>query len=93
MLNFAPRLNGQNCEVGRMAITNPVLAEPRYVSLPGIMKAKKKPIEKLSPSDLSVDLTPRIETVKVSEPPKRVGGGKVFVYIFLCRMCILIAFS
>ena len=41
------------------------------------MKAKKKPIEKLSPSDLGVDLTPRIETIKVAEPPKRVGGGKV----------------
>ena len=42
-----------------------------------IMKAKKKPIEKLTPADLGVDLTPRIETIKVSEPPKRVGGGKV----------------
>jgi electron transfer flavoprotein beta subunit len=41
------------------------------------MKAKKKPIEKLTPADLGVDLTPRIETIKVSEPPKRVGGGKV----------------
>ena len=51
--------------------------EPRYASLPNIMKAKKKPIEKFSPSDLGVDLTPRIETLKVSEPPKRVGGGKV----------------
>ena len=53
------------------------LNEPRYASLPNIMKAKKKPIEKLTPSDLGVDLTPRIETLKVSEPPKRVGGGKV----------------
>lgn len=41
------------------------------------MKAKKKPIEKLTPSDLGVDLTPMLETLKVSEPPKRVGGGKV----------------
>ena len=41
------------------------------------MKAKKKPIEKISPSDLGVDLTPRLETLKVSEPAKRVGGGKV----------------
>lgn len=51
--------------------------EPRYASLPNIMKAKKKPIEKFTPADLGVDLTPRIETLKVSEPPKRVGGGKV----------------
>lgn len=41
------------------------------------MKAKKKPIEKLTPSDLGVDLTPRIEVLKVTEPPKRVGGTKV----------------
>ncbi|KAF8633771.1 hypothetical protein AX15_001277 [Amanita polypyramis BW_CC] len=53
------------------------LNEPRYASLPNIMKAKKKPIEKLSPTDLGVDLTPILETVKVTEPPKRVGGGKV----------------
>jgi electron transfer flavoprotein beta subunit len=41
------------------------------------MKAKKKPVEKLSPKDLGVDLTPRLETISVSEPPKRVGGAKV----------------
>lgn len=41
------------------------------------MKAKKKPVEKISAKDLGVDLTPRLETVKVAEPPKRVGGGKV----------------
>ena len=41
------------------------------------MKAKKKPIEKLSPSDLGVDLTPILETLKVTEPPKRTGGVKV----------------
>lgn len=41
------------------------------------MKAKKKPIEKLSPADLGVDLKPILETIKVAEPPKRVGGGKV----------------
>ena len=52
-------------------------SEPRYASLPNIMKAKKKPLEKLTPSDLGVDLTPRLETVKVTEPPKRQGGGKV----------------
>ena len=46
------------------------------------MKAKKKPIEKLSPSDLGVDLTPRLETLKVTEPTKRQGGGKVRLYLF-----------
>jgi electron transfer flavoprotein beta subunit len=51
--------------------------EPRYASLPNIMKAKKKPITKYSPADLGVDLTPLLETIKVAEPPKRVGGGKV----------------
>ncbi|KAH9046674.1 electron transfer flavoprotein beta subunit [Lactarius hengduanensis] len=53
------------------------IKEPRYASLPNIMKAKKKPIEKLTPADLGVDLTPVLETIKVTEPPKRVGGGKV----------------
>ncbi|KAG1869009.1 hypothetical protein DFJ58DRAFT_766609 [Suillus subalutaceus] len=51
--------------------------EPRYASLPNIMKAKKKPVEKLTAVELGVDLTPRLETIKVTEPPKRVGGGKV----------------
>ena len=41
------------------------------------MKAKKKPIEKLSAADLGVDLTPMLETLRVTEPPKRQGGGKV----------------
>ena len=45
------------------------------------MKAKKKPIEKLTPADLGVDLTPLLETLKVAEPPKRVGGGKVKVFL------------
>jgi electron transfer flavoprotein beta subunit len=52
-------------------------AEPRYASLPNIMKAKKKPIEKLQASDLGVDLTPLLEIVQISEPAKRVGGSKV----------------
>ena len=47
------------------------------------MKAKKKPIEKLTPADLKVDLTPILETVKVTEPPKRQGGGKVCIF-FRC---------
>jgi electron transfer flavoprotein beta subunit len=53
------------------------LNEPRYVTLPNIMKAKKKPLEVIKPSDLGVDITPRIKTLKVSEPPKRVAGIKV----------------
>lgn len=44
------------------------------------MKAKKKPLETISAADLGVDLTPRLETLKVTEPPKRVGGGKVRCY-------------
>lgn len=48
--------------------------EPRYATLPNIMKAKKKPIEKRSPEELGVDVTPRLETLKVEEPPKRQGG-------------------
>ena len=53
------------------------LNEPRYVTLPNIMKAKKKPLETLKPADLSVDVTPRLKTLKVSEPPKRGAGVKV----------------
>ncbi|KAG1751032.1 hypothetical protein EDB19DRAFT_1628586 [Suillus lakei] len=51
--------------------------QPRYASLPNIMKAKKKLVEKLTAAELGIDLTPRLETIKVTEPPKRVGGGKV----------------
>ncbi|MFV3132060.1 electron transfer flavoprotein subunit beta/FixA family protein, partial [Niveispirillum sp. KHB5.9] len=53
------------------------LNEPRYASLPNIMKAKKKPIETLEPGSLGVDITPRLTTLKVVEPPKRKGGVKV----------------
>ena len=53
------------------------LNEPRYVTLPNIMKAKKKPLETLKPADLGVDVSPRIKTLKVSEPPKRSAGIKV----------------
>lgn len=53
------------------------LNEPRYASLPNIMKAKKKPLDVMKPEDLGVDYTPRLSVVKVTEPPKRVGGGKV----------------
>jgi electron transfer flavoprotein beta subunit len=50
------------------------LNEPRYASLPNIMKAKKKPIENLTPGDLGVDVTPRLKVLKVTEPEKRGGG-------------------
>jgi len=53
------------------------LNEPRYASLPNIMKAKKKPIEKLIAKDLGVDISNRIQQLKVEEPPKRKGGIKV----------------
>ena len=53
------------------------LNEPRYPKLPNIMKAKKKPIEQHAPEDLGVDHTPRLQTVKVEEPPARKGGVKV----------------
>ncbi|KAG0749966.1 hypothetical protein G6F57_004288 [Rhizopus arrhizus] len=53
------------------------LNEPRYASLPNIMKAKKKPLVKITPEDLNVDVSPRLQTLKVEEPPKRSGGRKV----------------
>jgi electron transfer flavoprotein beta subunit len=53
------------------------LNEPRYVTLPNIMKAKKKPLEVLKPDALGVDVTPRLKTLKVEEPPRRKAGVKV----------------
>ena len=53
------------------------LNEPRYASLPNIMKAKKKPLDQMSASDLGIDTKPRIEQIKVEEPPKRKAGIKV----------------
>ena len=53
------------------------LNEPRYVTLPNIMKAKKKPLDTVTPTDLGVDVAPRLKTLKVSEPPKRGAGIKV----------------
>ena len=50
------------------------LNEPRYVTLPNIMKAKKKPLETVKPADLGVDVAPRLKTLKVTEPPKRSAG-------------------
>jgi electron transfer flavoprotein beta subunit len=53
------------------------LNEPRYASLPNIMKAKRKPIDALTPDELGVDVTPRLETLHVEEPSKRLAGVKV----------------
>jgi electron transfer flavoprotein beta subunit len=53
------------------------LNEPRYASLPNIMKAKKKQIDQMTPEDLGVDVAPRLATLKVAEPPKRQSGVKV----------------
>ncbi len=53
------------------------LNEPRYASLPNIMKARKKPIATMKPADLGVDVTPRLTVIKVEEPPKRKAGQKV----------------
>jgi len=53
------------------------LNEPRYVTLPNIMKAKKKSLETLKPDALGVDVAPRLQTLKVTEPPKRKAGVKV----------------
>jgi electron transfer flavoprotein beta subunit len=53
------------------------LNEPRYVTLPNIMKAKKKPLETVKPADLGVDVAPRLKTLKVTEPPARKAGIKV----------------
>ncbi|MFZ2325426.1 MAG: electron transfer flavoprotein subunit beta/FixA family protein [Rhodoferax sp.] len=53
------------------------LNEPRYVTLPNIMKAKKKPLETVKPEELGVDVTPRLKTIKVAEPAKRGAGVKV----------------
>lgn len=53
------------------------LNEPRYVTLPNIMKAKKKPLQVITPAELNVDVSPRLQTLKVSEPPVRPSGVKV----------------
>ena len=53
------------------------LNEPRYVTLPNIMKAKKKQLEIFKPADLGVEIKPHLKTLKVTEPPKRSAGVKV----------------
>jgi len=65
------------CRLPLVVTTDLRLNEPRYASLPNIMKAKKKHIDVLSVAQLGLDITPRFETLSVKEPPKRVGGVKV----------------
>lgn len=69
----------ETLEIGLPAVvtTDLRLNEPRYATLPNIMKAKKKPLETLKPEDLGIDVTPRISTLKVTEPPKRSVGERV----------------
>jgi electron transfer flavoprotein beta subunit len=69
----------ETVEVGLPAVvtTDLRLNEPRYATLPNIMKAKKKPLETLTPEALGVDVAPRLKTLRVSEPAKRKGGGRV----------------
>ena len=80
-LNVTREIDGglQNIKISMPAVvtTDLRLNEPRYASLPNIMKAKKKPIDIISPSDLGVDITPRVKTIKVVEPAARQAGVKV----------------
>jgi electron transfer flavoprotein beta subunit len=64
-------------EMPAIVTTDLRLNEPRYASLPNIMKAKRKPIEAKTPADFGVDTTPRLSVVKVTEPPQRKAGIKV----------------
>ncbi|MEE8560111.1 MAG: electron transfer flavoprotein subunit beta/FixA family protein [Alphaproteobacteria bacterium] len=64
-------------ETPSVVTTDLRLNEPRYASLPNIMKAKKKPIDSTTPEELGVDVTPRVVTLKVEDPPKREAGIKL----------------
>ena len=64
-------------ELPAIITTDLRLNEPRYASLPNIMKAKQKPIEKITPNDLNVEIKQRLKTLKVTEPPKKTPGIKV----------------
>ncbi|OMH80933.1 Electron transfer flavoprotein subunit beta [Zancudomyces culisetae] len=65
------------CELPAVVTTDLRLNEPRFVSLPNLVKAKKKPINKLTPADLGIDIVSKLETLKVNEPPVRKAGIKV----------------
>ena len=64
-------------ELPAIVTTDLRLNEPRYASLQNIMKAKQKPIEKISPSDLNIEIKQRLKTLKVTEPPKKESGIKI----------------
>ena len=64
-------------ELPAIVTTDLRLNEPRYASLPNIMKAKQKPIEKITPNDLNIEIKQRLKTLKVTEPPKKETGIKV----------------
>ena len=66
-----------NVDLPAVVTTDLRLNEPRYASLPNIMKAKKKPIDMKTPADFGVDIAPRLKVLKVTEPPKRQAGVKV----------------
>ena len=68
----------ETIEIGLPAVVTADLRlnEPRYATLPNIMKAKKKPLETTNPAALGVDVTPRLATLKVVEPPKRQGAAR-----------------
>ncbi|KAJ3409610.1 hypothetical protein CcCBS67573_g01775 [Chytriomyces confervae] len=66
-----------SCAIPAIITADLRLNEPRYATLPNIMKAKKKPLEKLTPKDLGVDYVGKLTTLLVEEPPKRAGGVKV----------------
>ena len=70
-------LENLTTKVPLVVTTDLRLNEPRYVTLPNIMKAKKKPLDNVKPADLGVDVAPRLKTLKVAEPPKRSAGVKV----------------
>ena len=80
-MNVTREIDGglQNIKITMPAVvtTDLRLNEPRYASLPNIMKAKKKPIDASSPADLGVDVSPRVKTIKVVEPAAREAGVKV----------------
>jgi electron transfer flavoprotein beta subunit len=65
------------CTLPAVVTTDLRLNLPRYASLPGIMKAKSKPLEELTPAALNVDVTPKLRVVKMSAPPTRKAGIKV----------------
>jgi electron transfer flavoprotein beta subunit len=70
-------LETEELKIPAVVTTDLRLNEPRYASLPNIMKAKSKPLANKTPDELGVDIKRRLETIKVAEPPKRQAGIKV----------------